>query len=221
MVTNSYPKQKSVPVIDLARADTSETPELFKALQHTPLFHVTDKDGNEFTARREKRGKTHYWYAYVRFGGKLLKSYIGKPDQLTKQALIDATQDLTNKANLMMLTGEYAPKRSPKPEKTYTGQRIKFSKESLPDAAPVVSETEKFTRRQAAEKLQITPSQFEYVRGKLDIKHKGVTYSEEGKKYKNWANYTPNMVYLYEGRDVNRIAQHIIRPDPKRKSPNF
>lgn len=45
-------------------------------------FHFTARIG-EFSARKEKRRKGFFWYAYRKIHGQLFKKYLGKSEKLT------------------------------------------------------------------------------------------------------------------------------------------
>jgi len=55
-------------------------------------------ESGHFTARREMRGGSGYWYAYRRRKGKLTKTYLGKSEELTEERLKQASA---------ILAGEY------------------------------------------------------------------------------------------------------------------
>lgn len=51
----------------------------------------------KFTARREKRRGSMFWYAYVRSKGKLYNAYIGTDDQMTEDRLTAVGRELRDK----------------------------------------------------------------------------------------------------------------------------
>ena len=57
-------------------------------------FKYTSKDGH-FTAQAEKRRNGTYWYAYRKRHGKLEKMYLGKPEQLTHEKLVNCCKELS------------------------------------------------------------------------------------------------------------------------------
>ncbi len=63
----------------------------------TLAFYFTSQNGT-FTARKELRSGSWYWYAYRRRAGKLTKCYIGRSHELTGQRLRDVAQRLADKA---------------------------------------------------------------------------------------------------------------------------
>ncbi len=62
------------------------SPDWFAWLAQQDKFSFEGKNGH-FTARRETRRGRPFWYAYRRRGGKLLKQYLGKTDELTLERL--------------------------------------------------------------------------------------------------------------------------------------
>ncbi len=57
-----------------------------------------------FSARRETRHDSDYWYAYRRRNGKLNKAYLGKPEEITSARLEQAAANLAGKTVLTQLT---------------------------------------------------------------------------------------------------------------------
>ena len=49
-------------------------------------------DVGKFTARKDRRRNTYYWYAYRKINGKLKNKYLGKSDKLTDQKLYDTAK---------------------------------------------------------------------------------------------------------------------------------
>ncbi len=58
-------------------------------------------DSGTFTARREQQRQGWYWYAYRKYEGKLLKTYLGKSETLTIEHLSAAAAVLTGKSDLV------------------------------------------------------------------------------------------------------------------------
>ncbi len=56
-------------------------------------------DLGTFTARREQQRQGWYWYAYRKYEGKLLKTYLGKSETLTIEHLNAAAVVLTGKSD--------------------------------------------------------------------------------------------------------------------------
>jgi LuxR family maltose regulon positive regulatory protein len=56
-------------------------------------FHFNHQLGS-FTARREQKSKSHYWYAYRRRQGHLTKAYLGKTNELHMDRLEQAARQL-------------------------------------------------------------------------------------------------------------------------------
>ncbi len=54
--------------------------------ESTTTFHVKSLHGN-FTARREQKSGSWYWYAYRKYQGKLRKAYLGKTEELVQERL--------------------------------------------------------------------------------------------------------------------------------------
>ena len=50
----------------------------------------------QFSARKERRRNTQYWYAYKRIKGVLVKRYLGKNNQLTHRILDDTEEYFLN-----------------------------------------------------------------------------------------------------------------------------
>ncbi len=63
-------------------------------------------DAGHFTARREVRRGNLYWYAYRRRGGKLRKTYLGKPEEMTQEHLDRASARLAGQTTLARLLGD-------------------------------------------------------------------------------------------------------------------
>ena len=61
-----------------------------------------------FSARRERRRGGWYWYAYLKRGGELHKSYLGRSENLTAERLEAVAQSLARRAD-----GAAAPSSSP------------------------------------------------------------------------------------------------------------
>jgi LuxR family maltose regulon positive regulatory protein len=81
-----YPAEGAVPIV-------IETAPWFAWLGEHTAFTYQDADFR-FTARREQRPGGMYWYAYRRTQGKLLKRYLGRGDDLTRQRLREVAQHL-------------------------------------------------------------------------------------------------------------------------------
>jgi LuxR family maltose regulon positive regulatory protein len=79
-----YPAEGAAPIV-------VETPAWFAWLREHTAFTYQDADFR-FTARREQRPGGMYWYAYRRAQGKLLKRYLGRGDDLTRQRLREVAQ---------------------------------------------------------------------------------------------------------------------------------
>lgn len=56
-------------------------------------FYFSSPAGS-FTARKELRSGSWYWYGYRRAGGRLHKCYIGRSHELTAQRLAECAQRL-------------------------------------------------------------------------------------------------------------------------------
>ncbi len=54
--------------------------------EHTTTFRFENARGN-FTARREQKNGSWYWYAYRKKNGKLHKAYLGKSEELTPECM--------------------------------------------------------------------------------------------------------------------------------------
>lgn len=52
------------------------------------IFRVPPCSGT-FTARAEERGGNTYWYGYKKVEGRLRKVYMGRPDEISEQKLLD------------------------------------------------------------------------------------------------------------------------------------
>ncbi|MCB8982602.1 MAG: hypothetical protein H6659_02125 [Ardenticatenaceae bacterium] len=65
-----------------------------------------------FSARRETRHGSDYWYAYRRRSGKLHKVYLGKSEELTLIQLEEAAATLAGKVNITQLTTFTVPPNS-------------------------------------------------------------------------------------------------------------
>ncbi len=80
-----------------AEAVPLETPAWLDWLAVHTTFYLDSAQGT-FTARRELRWSTHYWYAYRRYHGALSKAYLGKAEALTRARLQMVAQALADKA---------------------------------------------------------------------------------------------------------------------------
>jgi LuxR family maltose regulon positive regulatory protein len=56
--------------------------------------------GGRFTARREERSGSHFWYAYRRQNGALRKTYLGRSSELTAERLAEAARTLADMAQI-------------------------------------------------------------------------------------------------------------------------
>ena len=74
-------------------------------LAGNPSFIFEDRVGH-FTARREMRRGSPYWYAYRRRGGKLFKAYLGKSEELTPECLEQASARLAGQTTRTQLVGQ-------------------------------------------------------------------------------------------------------------------
>ena len=63
-------------------------------LEEITSFRFSGKRGS-FTARKEKRSKKCYWYAYARVGDKLRKLYLGKSEGLDISWLETVAHDIS------------------------------------------------------------------------------------------------------------------------------
>jgi LuxR family maltose regulon positive regulatory protein len=52
-----------------------------------------------FTARHERQRNTWYWYAYLKHAGKMRKAYLGKPEELNLERLIEVAIVLSGRRN--------------------------------------------------------------------------------------------------------------------------
>jgi LuxR family maltose regulon positive regulatory protein len=87
------------------------------AAEENASFFFTDEAGS-FTARKERRKRGGwYWIAYRSRGGKLLKTYIGRSENLTSERLREVTQQLGSQqtdsrppiASSSLATGRFIP----------------------------------------------------------------------------------------------------------------
>ena len=65
----------------------------FEWLSNNTHFHLQNNAGS-FTARKEKRRNTYYWYAYRKINGKLKKKYLGASNQLTNKRFYETAEAL-------------------------------------------------------------------------------------------------------------------------------
>ena len=63
----------------------------FEWLTSSHHFYFLNSVG-KFTARKEKRRNTEYWYAYRKVDGRLRKRYLGSSEQLTDKKLCDSAK---------------------------------------------------------------------------------------------------------------------------------
>jgi LuxR family maltose regulon positive regulatory protein len=71
-----------------------------------------------FSARRETRHGSHYWYAYRRRSGTLNKVYLGKSEEITPARLEKAAANLAGKTVLTQLTSSTEPQNN-QPQKSW------------------------------------------------------------------------------------------------------
>jgi len=64
--------------------------------EHTTTFRFENARGS-FTARREQKNGSWYWYAYRKKNGKLHKAYLGKSEELTPECMNNIAAILTNR----------------------------------------------------------------------------------------------------------------------------
>src|SRR5215472_13210253 len=64
--------------------------------EHTTTFCFENAQGS-FTARREQKNGSWYWYAYRKKNGKLHKAYLGKSEELTPECMNSAVTTLANR----------------------------------------------------------------------------------------------------------------------------
>lgn len=83
--------------------------------------------GGRYSARREQRRGSLYWYAYRRQGGRLRKVYLGRPAELTQATLIAAGERLQREAGSAALGEE-----SPSPGDAAAGIPSRPAPEALP-----------------------------------------------------------------------------------------
>lgn len=69
-------------------------PEWLSWLESHTAFYFASPVGT-FTARRELRSGSWYWYAFRRYRGKLSKVYLGKSVELTSSRLAAAADALS------------------------------------------------------------------------------------------------------------------------------
>jgi LuxR family maltose regulon positive regulatory protein len=69
------------------------SPQWYAWLAHHQSF-LFEGGAGHFTARRETRRGSEYWYAYRRRDGKLSKTYLGKSEELTPERLEQASAHL-------------------------------------------------------------------------------------------------------------------------------
>src|SRR5437762_8368653 len=69
------------------------TPAWFEWLEGATKF-VFKADAGEFSARRERRRNSWFWYGYKKVSGKLRTIYIGRTSELTLQRLKQVSQKL-------------------------------------------------------------------------------------------------------------------------------
>lgn len=80
-----------------------ESPQWCDWLNHHKQFKFKG-DAGHFSARRESRHGSDYWYAYRRRDGKLRKSYLGKSVEMTLVRLEEAAASLAGQTILTQLT---------------------------------------------------------------------------------------------------------------------
>jgi hypothetical protein len=79
-----------------AGAVNLESDAWFAWLADNSTFYFEASLGT-FTARRELRNTTFFWYAFRRYRKKLYKSYLGSTENLTYERLITVAQQLAEK----------------------------------------------------------------------------------------------------------------------------
>lgn len=74
-----------------------DTPAFFDWLSLHSTFYFSSPLGS-FTARREPRGASFFWYAFRRYRKHLYKAYLGRPADLCSARLLQVAQLLADKA---------------------------------------------------------------------------------------------------------------------------
>ena len=98
-------------MVDGADSDAVGTVQVGSPRWHTWLVEADNRgfifkgDAGHFTARREVRRGSLYWYAYRRRDGKLHKAYLGKPEEVTQRRLDRANARLAGQTTLARLLG--------------------------------------------------------------------------------------------------------------------
>ncbi|MEP7284333.1 MAG: hypothetical protein ABI947_01035 [Chloroflexota bacterium] len=187
---------------------TVGTPEWFVSLAEIACFNVETRDGFTYHARSENRRGSVYWYAYKKLGGKLYKEYLGKTVLLTGDVLNKAAHAL-GPGNIAYATASHNPQDARTPQTKKPARARKLYSATAIDNPPVAhDETRRYTRLQAACILDITPSQFDYIKEKQGIQHVDALHS---------GKYNENFTYLYSADSINEMARHIKK---RRKRPS-
>lgn len=79
------------------------SPAWFTWLQDAFIFQYQGEQAT-FTARKQPRRGTMYWYAYARQGGVLRCIYIGRTGDLTAERLLDVAQRFVAKVDAQKAT---------------------------------------------------------------------------------------------------------------------
>ena len=85
------------------------SPAWFEALERLKSFAYESEAGHTFTARREKRRRGEYWYAFRRRGGKVRKAYLGRPNALTPALLAQKAAELAGAVSRSVPDGPVEP----------------------------------------------------------------------------------------------------------------
>lgn len=91
----TMPKVESGYLYDDAGGCTVGGAEWFTWLERKIAFYYASPAGT-FTARKELRSGSWYWYGYRKHASKLHKSYIGRSFEVTAERLADAAQRLSD-----------------------------------------------------------------------------------------------------------------------------
>jgi hypothetical protein len=93
-------------ITETGRRIQVDSPAWFAWLQTaTHFYYSPDYPIYGFTARKEKRRHTYYWYGYLKTARKLHNIHLGKAEHLTKARLDQAYERLRQKSRPPRVSG--------------------------------------------------------------------------------------------------------------------
>src|SRR6185503_6861033 len=83
----------------MTAAISLSSPTWFEWLDYNTTFYLESTSGT-FTARREQRAASFFWYAFRRYHKHLYKAYLGRSEDLNQARLLTVARQLAEKAGV-------------------------------------------------------------------------------------------------------------------------